>query len=87
MWLFICFSIRNIKDTILTGVVLTSVLGTDSSCGLLFCLLGLLEPTPSFVLVQCKHMTFPGLVGEPPQLLHMEPAVVRKGNKGSFGSL
>ena len=44
----------------------------------MFYLLGLLEPILAFVLIKCKHMTFPGLVGEPPQTEHMEPAVVKE---------
>lgn len=73
-----CFSIYNIKGAILKDGVLTPVLLIDSSCCLMFYLLGLLEPAISFVLVKCKHMTFPGLVGEPPQ---MEIAIVKEKEK------
>lgn len=82
--MFISFSIYNRKDTILEGVVLTSDLATDSSLCLMCCLRGLLEPTLSFVLVKCKHMTFPGLVGEPPQMEYIEPTIVKEEQQGQF---
>lgn len=84
IWLFICFSICNIKDTILKGVILTSALAVCSSCCLMFYLLGLLEPVFSIVLVKCKHMTFPSLVWEPFQMEHLEPAVVKEEEQGHF---
>lgn len=84
IWLFISFSICNRKDTILEGVVLTSDLAIDSSWCLMCCLGGLLEPVLSFVLIKCKHMTFPDLVVEPPQMECMEPAIVKEEKQGQF---
>lgn len=76
------FSICNIKDTILKGVILTSALAVGSSCCLMFYLLGLLELVFSFVLVKCKHVTFQSLVGKPLQMEHLEPAVVKEEELG-----
>lgn len=84
IWLFISFSIYNLKYNILEGVVLTSDLAIDSSWCLMCCLWGLLEPILSFVLVKCKHMTFPGLVLEPPQMKYIEPAIVKEEKKWQF---
>lgn len=53
----------------------------------MFYLLGLLEPILSFVLVKCKHITFPGLVREPPQKKHMGPVIMKEEDKGSFGGI
>lgn len=78
MWWFICFSFCNNRDTILKGAMLTSVVAIDSSCCLMFYLLGLLEPIFSFVLVKYKHMTFLGLVGEPPQMGHMKLTIMKE---------
>lgn len=80
----ICFSICNSRDTILKGGVLTSVLVINSSCFLTFYLLGLLEPTLSFVLVKCTCVAFPDLVGEPPQKEHRGPVIVKEEEPGRF---
>lgn len=50
----------------------------------MFYLLGLLEPILSFELVKYKHMTFLGLVGEPPQMEHMELAVMKEKEQVQF---
>lgn len=54
----------------------------DSSSHFMFCVLGLWQPVFSFVLIKCRHMTFPGLMGEPTQKEHMEPEIVQEDKQG-----
>lgn len=78
----IYFSIYSIKVVILRCYIKVQFglwIPAPTSC---FAVLGLWQPVFSFVLIKCRHMTFPGLMGEPTQKEHMEPEIVQEDKQG-----